>query len=266
MARSRNLKPSFFLDDELAELNPLTRILFCGLWCVADRVGRLRDRPKRIKAEVLPYDDYDVDSALSALVNSGHILRYAVDNVAYIQIVNFEKHQRPHIKETASTIPEQASTGNSRAKTPDSLNLIPDSLNLDSLNPITTSRKPRFAEWWDVYDKKVDRKKCEMKWGRLKWEKLGIEPDDLIADALNRHANCAKWPQYQSNPLTYLNGEKWDDEIQQQHQSELTEDEKHGLRKQRTAAILQELNGSPVGDNDPALPPPMDSIEWGDRR
>jgi hypothetical protein len=55
VARSRNIKPGFFLNDELAECEPLARILFAGLWCIADREGRLEDRPKRIKAEVLPY-------------------------------------------------------------------------------------------------------------------------------------------------------------------------------------------------------------------
>ena len=67
MARSRNIKPGFFLNDELAECDPLARLLFAGLWCIADREGRLEDRPKRIKAEVLPYDDCDVDELLNQL-------------------------------------------------------------------------------------------------------------------------------------------------------------------------------------------------------
>ena len=56
MARARNLKPSFFTNDKLAELHPLGRLLFAGLWTIADREGRLEDRPKRIKTDVsLPY-------------------------------------------------------------------------------------------------------------------------------------------------------------------------------------------------------------------
>jgi len=64
MARARNIKPGFFMDDVLAEIEPLGRILFAGLWCIADREGRLEDRPKRIKAEVLPYDECDMDNLL----------------------------------------------------------------------------------------------------------------------------------------------------------------------------------------------------------
>lgn len=105
MARSRNLKPSFFTDDELAALPALTRLLFAGLWTVADRAGRLEDRPLRIKAEVLPYDNCDVNEMLQQLDGIGVIHRYAVGPKRYIQIRTFAKHQNPHIREPQSVIP-----------------------------------------------------------------------------------------------------------------------------------------------------------------
>lgn len=85
MARSRNIKPGFFVDDELAELPALTRLLFIGLWCLADREGRLEDRPKRIKLQILPADDIDVDAALDSLTPS-FLTRYQVDGKRFIQI------------------------------------------------------------------------------------------------------------------------------------------------------------------------------------
>ena len=108
MARTRSIKPGFFDNEELGDLPPLTRLLFIGLWCVADREGRLEDRPKRIKKELLGYDDVntdDVDKMLQDLHNAGFIFRYGVADEKYIQIVNFGKHQNPHIKEKASEIP-----------------------------------------------------------------------------------------------------------------------------------------------------------------
>lgn len=105
MPRARNIKPGFFTNDELVELPMATRLLFIGLWTIADREGRLEDRPKKIKMEVFPADDVDVDEALSTLVNSAFIQRYQVDEARYIQITNFTKHQRPHSNETASVIP-----------------------------------------------------------------------------------------------------------------------------------------------------------------
>ena len=105
MARSRNIKPGFFLNDLLAEIEPLGRLLFAGLWTIADREGRLEDRPKKIKAAVLPYDDCDVDHLLNELSKRDFIIRYEVNGEKYIQIVKWEKHQNPHYKEVKSEIP-----------------------------------------------------------------------------------------------------------------------------------------------------------------
>lgn len=157
MARSRNIKPGFFKNESLAECSPLTRLLFAGLWCLADRSGRLEDRPKRIRAEILPYDDGSVDDMLEELQGAGFIQRYQVGEQRFIQVLNFAKHQNPHHREAESTIPapaedsartEQgndepgASLGLSSDKPgtspelavliPDSLNLIPDSLCSDA--------------------------------------------------------------------------------------------------------------------------------------
>ena len=102
--RARSIKPGFFKNEDLSELDPLTRILFAGLWCMADREGRLEDRPKRIKAEILPYDDVDVDAMLQKLPED-FIQRYEHSGARYIQIVNFLRHQCPHKNEKPSEIP-----------------------------------------------------------------------------------------------------------------------------------------------------------------
>jgi len=139
MARARNIKPSIMDNEDLAELDPLTRLLFIYLWMLADREGRLEDRPKRIAAQALAYDrNADASAMLDALQNSGFIERYVVNGVACIQIKSFTKHQTPHIRETASTLPstEQSTTkavpennlGSVEAspRSPDTGYLIPD--------------------------------------------------------------------------------------------------------------------------------------------
>ena len=105
LARARNIKPGFFLNDKLAEIDPLGRILFAGLWTIADREGRLEDRPKKIKAEILPYDDCSIDGLLSELAKHGFILRYEIAGEKFIQILTFLKHQNPHKNEKPSEIP-----------------------------------------------------------------------------------------------------------------------------------------------------------------
>lgn len=156
MARARNIKPGFFVNDELVELPFEVRLLFIGLWTIADRDGRLVDRPKKIKMEIFPGDDVDVDKALSSLALSGFIARYVADGRPCIQIINWDKHQNPHVKEAASTIPKmgehQTSTRQAPVNTqplperagliPDSLNLIPDSGLPSKAEPATPSALP----------------------------------------------------------------------------------------------------------------------------
>lgn len=105
MARARLLKPGFFSNETLAELPFETRLLFAGLWTLADREGRLEDRPVRIRAQVFPYDNLDVERMLSELAAAGFIVRYTVAGARYIEILKFLLHQRPHIREAASEIP-----------------------------------------------------------------------------------------------------------------------------------------------------------------
>ena len=115
MARSRNIKPGFFLNDELVELPFSTRLLFIGLWCLADREGRLENRPKKIKMQLFPADDLDLSKALLGLYEAGFLSLYSIDSIDYIQISKFNKHQNPHHKEAASTIPAPDSTRSRKA-------------------------------------------------------------------------------------------------------------------------------------------------------
>lgn len=106
MARARNIKPSIMENEVLAERPPIARLLFIYLWMLADRDGRLEDRPKRIAGRALPYDrDADVDDLLNQLADGGFISRYAAEGIDLIQIHNFAKHQTPHVREAASELP-----------------------------------------------------------------------------------------------------------------------------------------------------------------
>lgn len=108
MPRARLLKPGFFTNSELGRLPMAARLVFQGLWCVADREGRLVDDPARLKVEILPYDKVNVDRLLASLHEAGFIVRYESGGRRFIQVVNFKKHQRPHVREVPSTIPGMA--------------------------------------------------------------------------------------------------------------------------------------------------------------
>ncbi len=164
MARARNIKPAIFRNEVLGVSDPLHTLLFQSLWLLADREGRLEDRPIRIKADTFPYrEGIDVDAMLTWLHDNGFIIRYvSVKNSIQsrsIQIVNFAKHQNPHKNEAESTIPAYSSgcedsrnystaseeIGSAPA---DSLNLIPDS---GILIPDPLSSSPDFKSEDDEY-------------------------------------------------------------------------------------------------------------------
>lgn len=106
MARTRQIKPEFFKNEELVNLGFDHMILFAGLWTLADREGRLKDRIPVIHGEVFPYTPLlPLDEMLSSLGRSGFIQRYTFEGHRYIQIVNFTEHQNPHRNEVQSVIP-----------------------------------------------------------------------------------------------------------------------------------------------------------------
>lgn len=106
------MKPDFFIDEDIAELPPLIRVFFQGLWCSADKSGRLEDRPKKLKVQLMPYDDINIEEALQVLAKEKNnspqrsfIIRYKINGEKYIQITNWDKHQKPHHTEKDSLIP-----------------------------------------------------------------------------------------------------------------------------------------------------------------
>lgn len=112
MARLRTLKPDYYLDEGLSEVSLEAHFLLSGLWTIADRAGRLEDRPRRIKVQVFPYRDVDVDKALGELAASGYVVRYEADGKRLLQVADWERDQRPHFKEPPSQFPAPGGASN----------------------------------------------------------------------------------------------------------------------------------------------------------
>lgn len=232
MARSRNIKPGFFSNEHLAELDFATRLLFIGLWTEADREGRLEDRPRRLKMALFPADNVDIDRMLDDLDHLGFIKRYTVGEFKAIQVVNWAKHQNPHVKEAKSGIPEmpvlegsRVEHGASPVQAPDSHSSFPaDSLSLDSgfLIPDSLTPSPApvggaelFARFWKLYPRKVGKDKAEKAWAKLKPTQQLF---DQIIEALAKHRLTSGWTkdngQFIPHAATWLNGKRWEDEVE----------------------------------------------------
>ena len=68
--------------------------------------------------------------------------------------------------------------------------------------------KEQFDIWWDLYDKKVGKEKALRKWLSLK-----DEDRQKCIDVAPRYVEAKPDKRYRKDPLTYLNGSGWNDEI-----------------------------------------------------
>ena len=204
MARSRNIKPALFKNEVLGVADPIYTLCFEGLWLLADRDGRLEDRPLRIKAEIFPYREFlDIEAMLDWLSRNDFIIRYQNGKNRYIQIINFAKHQNPHKNEAASEIPEYSATCKSSdfiGTDPDSIgcaradSLSLDSLSLDSLSLDSRALVPsaddtgdysfEFEQFWKAYPKRDggNSKRAAFKAWKARL-RAGVKSDDLILSA-----------------------------------------------------------------------------------
>jgi hypothetical protein len=102
VARIRTIKPEFFTSADVVSCEPLARLLFQGLWCEADREGRLVWRPETLKLRYLPADACDVGALCQQLIDRRMVVLYG-DGLAYLP--SFARHQRVNPREAASDLP-----------------------------------------------------------------------------------------------------------------------------------------------------------------
>lgn len=75
-------------------------------------------------------------------------------------------------------------------------------------NKELNTKSVAFDLFWNLYDKKTDRDKCESKWNKLKPEER-----ELIVANLPLYVKSTPDKQYRKNPETYLNQKGWLHEI-----------------------------------------------------
>ena len=69
-----------------------------------------------------------------------------------------------------------------------------------------------FETFWNQYDKKVGRPKCE----KL-WSKLTLEERKMCLDYIPLYKQAQPEKQYRKNPETFLRNKSWNDEIIQRN-------------------------------------------------
>lgn len=79
---------------------------------------------------------------------------------------------------------------------------------LAEAEPIFEGYNDSFEDWWNMYNKKRGKKKAKQKWDRLT-----VAQQVACLNATPNYVASTPDPIYRKDPLTYLNGECWNDEI-----------------------------------------------------
>lgn len=191
-------------------LSPEAEIFFTRLIMKADDYGSFYSNPKLIRAALFPLKEYK-DSSISKWINecidAKILFAYAVDGKEYLRIVNFGQR----LRNMRNTFPQPDNNAQqsaaSRRESP------PETETKRNETEVETETKqvtvwPSFIDFWELYDKKQDKPKCEKKWKNIK---QGAR--EKIMEHLELYVRSTPDIQYRKNPLTYLTNESWNDEI-----------------------------------------------------
>lgn len=109
MARKRMIDPSIWQSEDFSRLSTLAKLVFIGLFSLADDEGRGRCNPVYLKSTLFPYEENirsaDIDKTLSEISSNMSVVLYSCDGSNYYSLLSwdtFQKIDRP----SQSKIPE----------------------------------------------------------------------------------------------------------------------------------------------------------------
>lgn len=109
MARKRMIDPSIWINEDFGSLSILAKLVFIGLFSIADDEGRGKASPAYIKAVLFPYNDdlriADVEKTLSEISSKMSVIFYSCDENMYYTLTSWNMWQKID-KPSQSKLPE----------------------------------------------------------------------------------------------------------------------------------------------------------------
>jgi hypothetical protein len=226
--RIRSIKPEFWRSDDVTKLPWDDRLLFIGLWSYVDDNGVGLDKLAAVTADLFA-GDLERDSSetfarvsrgLQNLFEAGRIIRYTIEGKAYLEIVNWEKHQRidkpnkeryPRHDAENTVIQDQFATPSRQSR--------------ETLAPVTGEQGNRgtgeqrkektcpvgpdeFIDWYLEYPRKEARAAAERAYTKAR---KTATAEQLVAGAIRYAQDPNREAQYTKLPATWLNSGCWED-------------------------------------------------------
>lgn len=205
MARIRTIKPEFWTSEQVMECEPVTRLLFIGLWNFCDDYGNHPASPKTIKALVFPGDDIapaTIERMLEELSRNRLIAYYEHSGKRYLHVRGWkhQKIEKPSRKHPAFV--EQSPNGEDGDPEDPEVELFAseeDQAGPEKGRPETAKRDPvkrepskAFESAWKAYPGREGsnpKNKAEAAWrARVK---EGVSEEALLAGVIRYHAYCS---------------------------------------------------------------------------
>jgi hypothetical protein len=241
--RIRSIKPEFWRSDDITTLSWDERLLFVGMWSYVDDNGVGLDKLSAIVADLFagdlernaPETFARVSRGLDQLSEAGRIVRYTIDGRAYVEISNWDKHQRidkpnkprfprsdavgAEIRESVARVAEKVASGTGEQGNRGTgeqalLSIVEADERVPA--PKHSGYSEAFLSWWSIYPRKESKGDAWKAWESLR--KARLLPDREVLEAATvAYSRRVTDPQFRKLPAGWLRDRKWeDDESSQQ--------------------------------------------------
>lgn len=241
------IDPNIWQSEDFSKLSNLSKVIFIGLFSLADDEGYGKANPTLINNSIFPFDEElrttDIEKSLQEIATNMSIVFYtAEDGKNYYCLRNWYKWQSIQ-KPTKSKIPSLTSEckilfQNDYSSTTVGLQPNKNDCNLlsendysrttvglqpnrkeENKNRIEKNKKENecsdgFAKFWDLYPRKVGKLNAEIAFNKIRADDKLLE---IILNGLRSAKNSRQWKsdngKFIPYPTTWLNSQGWTDEL-----------------------------------------------------
>ena len=239
MARIRSVKPEFWIDEKLAiSTSRDARLIYIGLWNLADEHSRVRGSSAYLKGQLFAYDDDLTPSTLGRLIDeleaASAVVRYVADGETYLYLPKLARHQRLEPDKVPSRLPapppelvEAEPCADLSAPDPDesapreedhallyvagSREHVAGSRGKEprALRDASAQADAAFDEFWKRYPRREAKAAA-----RKAWDKAikRANPGEIWAGAERYRDDPGREQKFTAHAATWLNADRWTDE------------------------------------------------------
>lgn len=152
------IDPNIWQSEDFSKLSTLGKLVFIGLFSLADDEGRGRCNPVYLKSTLFPYEEgirsADIDKTLSEISSNMSVIFYSCDGSSYYSLYNWniwQKIDRP----SESKIPEYNSQAMQRLFVEDSSKvrraIVPNKKRIEDNKNIKEENRNKVVEIYNTY-------------------------------------------------------------------------------------------------------------------